>query len=143
MLGKEQERLLGRQTPGGTKSFSAVAGAEFLERGIPRRAVAFLSAGGGGDQPPQHYLLKEPIPEQAFAIEAFELLRLENATPVPLRLAEDIEGFGELLVRQGHWGLEGSALSIWGVTSILCRVIASLLCCSGTSQVRWVIASDH
>ena len=79
----QPKRLLRRQEPFAAETLVAVARAEFPERRIPWRAVAWPRARAGRNQPALHHFLQETVRHETLAVNPAQLARLEH-TPVPL-----------------------------------------------------------
>jgi hypothetical protein len=91
-----------------TEAIGAIARAEFPEGRVPRCAVAFASAGAGGNQPALHDILQKAILEKALAVDAREFLGLEYAPTVLLEVAQRRQGRCELFIGGCHEGLPSS-----------------------------------
>jgi hypothetical protein len=103
-FGVQKKRLLGREMPTAGEALAAIAGAEFPERRVPRRAIAGARAGTGRNQPTLDDLLEEAVRHKPLPVCAREILGLKNALLGLLPSAKDRERCGELFVGCRHGG---------------------------------------
>ena len=98
----KQNRLLRGEMPLPPKPFSRVERAKFPERGIPGRRIAFVPTRPGSDKPTPDDFAQKSVPKEALPVEATELRRPEDASPLALKRPQSGKGVGELFMRCDH-----------------------------------------